>query len=164
MKTRNEIIEMLMATVSESRLYDHFDVTIVVEGFADQLVLINDEHHRQIALAKALFDAEIDAVKRELASAKLAFDLKTHKVLKRLSSLGLQGGLSENSDVIDQFMSQPADTHAEYATKLAHAKEEFDREIATLRQELIQAYQELAILRANDAFNRSGRSLNDVLN
>ena len=46
MKNRNEIVEMLMATVSESRLYDHFDVRIVVEGFADQLVLINDEHHR----------------------------------------------------------------------------------------------------------------------
>ena len=40
MKTRSEIIKMLMATVSESRLYDHFDVRIVVEGFADQLVLI----------------------------------------------------------------------------------------------------------------------------
>ena len=75
-----------------------------------------------------------------------------------------QGGLSGSSDVIDQFMSQPADTHAEYATKLAHAKEEFDREIATLRQELIQAYQELAILRANDAFNRSERGPNNRLN
>ena len=49
MKNRNEIVEMLMATVSESRLYDHFDVRIVVEGFADQLMLFNDEHHRQIA-------------------------------------------------------------------------------------------------------------------
>jgi hypothetical protein len=39
MKPRNEIVEMLMATVSESRLYDHFDVRIVVEGFANQLVL-----------------------------------------------------------------------------------------------------------------------------
>ena len=73
MRTRNEIVEMLTAACSESRLHDHFDVRIVVEGFADQLVLINDEHHRQIALAKAMFDAEIDALKREMASAKLDF-------------------------------------------------------------------------------------------
>ena len=53
-------------------------------------MLINDEHHRQIAQAKAMFDAEIDALKREMASAKLDFDLKTHKVLKGLS-LGLPG-------------------------------------------------------------------------
>ena len=57
MKTRNEIIKMLMATVSESRLYDHFDVRIVVEGFADQLVLINDEHCKHVAMLKAEFDA-----------------------------------------------------------------------------------------------------------
>jgi hypothetical protein len=129
MKNRNEIVEMLMATVSESRLYDHFDVRIVVEGFADQLVLINDEHCRQIALAKATFDAEIDAMKREMAFAELHF----RKVLRGFSV----GGLSESGDVIDQFMSQLADTHAEYATKLAQVKEEFDREIAALRQELI---------------------------
>jgi hypothetical protein len=61
-------------------------------------------------------------------------------------------------------MSQPADTNPEYATKLAQAKEEFDREIAALRQELIQAYQELAMLRAVDALDRSGRDPNDVLN
>ena len=114
-----------------------FDIRAVVEGFADQLVLINDEHCRQIALAKARLDAEVDALKREMASVKLDFeDFKTHKVPRRLS-LGLQGGLSESSDVIDQFMSQLADTHAEYATKLAQVKEEFDREIAALRQELI---------------------------
>ena len=119
---------------------------------------------RQIALAKARLDAEIDALKREMASTKLDFDdFKIHKVPKGFS-LGLQGGLSESSDVIDQFMSQLADTHAEYATKLAQAKEEFDREIAALRQEQIQAYQVLAMLRAIDAFNRSGRGPNDVLN
>jgi hypothetical protein len=61
-------------------------------------------------------------------------------------------------------MSQPADTHAEYPTKLAQAKEKFDRKIAALRQELTQAYQELAMLRAIDAFDRSGRGPNDVLN
>ena len=159
MKTRNEIIEMLMATVSESRLNDHFDVRIVVEGFADQLVLINDEHHRQIASAKATFDAEIDALKREMAFAKLNFD----GALKRLS-LGLRTRFSESSDVIDQSMSQLADTHTEYATKLAQAKEEFDREIAALRQELIQAHQELAMLRAIDAFDRARRGSNDRLN
>ena len=57
-------------------------------------MLINDEHHRQIAQAKAMFDAEIDGLRREMASAKFDFDLKTHKVLKglplvyRASSLG----------------------------------------------------------------------------
>jgi hypothetical protein len=150
MKTRDEIIEMLMATVSKSRLYDHFDVRIVVEGFADQLVLINDEHHRQIALAKAMFDAEIDAVNREMAFVNSNFD----EALKRFF-LGLQAGLSESSDVID---------HAKFATKLAQAKEEFDREIAMLRQELVQAHQELATLRASDASNGSGRGPKDRLN
>jgi hypothetical protein len=59
-----------------------------------------------------MFDAEIDALKREMASAKLDFeDFMTHKVSKGFS-LGLQGRLSESSDVIDQFMSQLADTHA----------------------------------------------------
>jgi hypothetical protein len=159
MMSRNEIIEMLMATVSESRLYNHFDVRIVVEGFADQLVLINDERCKQVAVMQVEFDANIATLRRELDSAKLDFD----GALKRLS-LSLQGALSESGDVIDQSMSQPADTHAGYATKLAQAKEEFDREIAALRQELIQAHQELAMLRAIDAFNRSGRGLNDVLN
>jgi hypothetical protein len=91
------IIEMLTATVSESRLYDHFDVRIVVEGFADQLVLINDEHCRQVAVMQAEFDPTIAALRRELASAKLDFD----GALKRLS-LGLQGALSESGDAIDQ--------------------------------------------------------------
>jgi hypothetical protein len=95
-------------------------------------------------------------MKRETAFAELDF----RKVLRGFSV----GGLSESSDVIDQIMSQLADTHAEYATKLAQAKEEFDREIAALRQEQIQAYQVLAMLRAIDAFNRSGRGSNDRLN
>ena len=44
-------------------------------------MLINDEHHRQIAQAKAMFDAEIDALKREMASAKLDFeDFKARSV------------------------------------------------------------------------------------
>ena len=49
MMTRNEIIEMLMAASRESHLCGRFDVRAIVEGFADQLMLINDEHHRQIA-------------------------------------------------------------------------------------------------------------------
>jgi hypothetical protein len=105
MKTRIEIVKMLMAASRKSHFCSRFDVRAIVEGFADQLVLINDEHHRQIALAKAMFDAEVDALKRESASAKLAFDLKTRKVLKGLS-LGLRGALSESGDVIDQSMSQ----------------------------------------------------------
>jgi hypothetical protein len=164
MMTRNVIIEMLMANVSESRLYDHFDLRIVVEGFADQLVQFNDKHCRQLAMLKAELDANIAVLRREMDSAKLnCKDFMTHKVLKGLS-LGLQGGLSETSDMIDQFMSQLADTHAEYATKLAQAKEEFDREIAALKQDLIEAHQELAMLRAIDGFDRSGRGPNDVLN
>jgi hypothetical protein len=148
--TRNEIIEMLMANVSESRLYDRFDVRIVVEGFADQLVLFNDKHCRQLVVLKAELDAGLDSLRREVDSAKLDFD----GALKKLS-LGLQCGLSESSDVID---------HAEFATKLAQAKEEFDREIATLRQELVQAHQELAMFRAIDGINRSGRGPNNALN
>jgi hypothetical protein len=157
--TRNEIIEMLMANVSETRLYDHFDVRIVVEGFADQLVLFNDKHCKQLAMLKAELDANIAALRREMDSAKMDFD----GALKRLS-LGLQGGTSESSDVIDQSTSQLTDTHSEYATKLAQGKEQFDREIAALRRELVQAYQEPAMLRGSDAFNRSGRGPNDVLN
>jgi hypothetical protein len=147
------------ATVSESRLYDHTDVRIVIEGFADQLVLINDERCKQVAVMQAEFDTNIPALRRELDSAKLDFD----GALERLS-LGLQGGLSESGDVINQSMSQPADTNAEYATKFAQAKGESDREIAALRQELVQAYQELAMLRASDGINRPGRGPNDVLN
>jgi hypothetical protein len=74
MKPRNEIVEMLMENVSESRLYDHSDIRIVVEGFADQLVLINDEHCKQVAMLKAEFDAGIESLRRELASVKMAFD------------------------------------------------------------------------------------------
>ena len=81
MRTRNETVEMLTAACSKSRLYGRFDIRAVVEEFADQLVLINDEHHRQIAQAKAMFDAEIDALKREMASAKLDFeDFKARSV------------------------------------------------------------------------------------
>jgi predicted secreted Zn-dependent protease len=159
MKTRHEIAEMLTAAFSKSRLCGRFDMRIIVEEIADQLMVINDKHCRQIALAKAMVDARIDAMKREMASAKLDFN----KVLRGLS-LGLQGGLSESSDAIDQFTSQLADTHAEYATKLAQAKEEFDREIAALRQEQIHAYLVLAMLRAIDMVNGSGRGPNDLLN
>jgi hypothetical protein len=152
MTSRDEIIEVLMAAAARS---GRPDITLVIEGFADQLVLINDEHHRQVALAKA----EIDVLKREMAFAKLTFD----GVVKTLS-LGLQGVVSESIDAIDQSMSQPADAHAEYATKLAQAKEKFDQEIAALRQELTQAYQELAMPRTIDGFAGSGRSPNDGLN
>ena len=55
-----------------------------------------------------MFDAEIDALKREMASAKLNFD----GALKRLS-LGLQGGHSKSSDVIDKYMS-PCDRHPDW--------------------------------------------------
>jgi hypothetical protein len=68
MMTRNEIIEMLMANVGETRLYDHFDVRAVAEGFADQLVLINDEHCKQLAMLKAEFDVNIAALRREMDS------------------------------------------------------------------------------------------------
>jgi hypothetical protein len=132
---------------------------MVVEGFADQLVLFNDKHCKQLAMLKAELDANIAALRREMDSAKLDFD----GALKRLS-LGLSGALSESSDGIDRSMSRPANTHAEYPTKLALAKEKFDREIAALRQELVQANQELAMLRATDGFNRSGPGPNDGLN
>jgi hypothetical protein len=97
-----------------------------------------------------MFDAGIDAAKREMAFVVSSFE----GAIKRLF-LSLEGGLSESGGVID---------HAEFAAKLAQAKEEFDREIAALRQEQIQAYQVLAMLRAIDAFNRSGRGQNDRLN
>jgi hypothetical protein len=146
MITRNEIIEMLMATVSESHSHDHFDVRAIAEGFTDQLMLINDEHHRQIAQAKAMFD---EAVKREMAFVNSNLE----GALKRLFD-GLQGGLSESCEFIDRV---------KFATRLAQAKEQFDREIAALRQELVQANQ-LATLRAIDRFDRLGRGANDSLN
>jgi hypothetical protein len=73
-------------------------------------------------------------------------------------------GLSQCSDVLDKLMSQLADTHAEYATEFAQAKEEVDQEITALRKELIHACQEPAMLRAIDASNGSGRGPNDGLN
>ena len=72
MKPRNEIVEMLMAAFPN--LSGRFDIRVVVEEIADQLVPINDEHCRQIALAKGRLDVEIDALKREMASAKLDFE------------------------------------------------------------------------------------------
>ena len=70
----HEIVEMLTAAFRKNRLFGRFDIRAIVEKIADQLVLINDERCRQIALAKAMFDAEIDALKREMASAKLDFE------------------------------------------------------------------------------------------
>jgi hypothetical protein len=94
-KTRDEIVEMLTAAFGRSRLSGHSDIRVVVEKMADQLVVINDEHHRQIALAKATFDAEIDALKREMASAKLNFD----GALKKLC-VGPRSGLSDRSTYV----------------------------------------------------------------
>jgi hypothetical protein len=71
----------------KNRLFGRFDIRAIVEKIADRLVLINDERYRQIALAKAMFDAEIDVLKREMASAKLNFD----GAFRRRLSLGLQG-------------------------------------------------------------------------
>jgi hypothetical protein len=148
MKPRNEIVEMLTAAFGKSRLSGRSDIRVVVEGFADQLVLINDEHHRQIALAKGTFDAGIDAAKRETSFVVSYLEGAIERFFLRL-----QGGLSESSEVID---------HAGFATKLAQAKEGFDREIATLRQELVQANREPAMLRAIDGFDGSGRGPNDA--
>jgi hypothetical protein len=147
MTSRDEIIEMLTAAAARS---GRLDITLVIEGFADQLLSIDAEHRRQIDQAKAMFDAGIDAAKREMAFVNSNLD----GALRRLF-LGLQRGLCESSEVID---------HAKFATKIAQAKEEFDREIAALRQELIQANQEPAILRTIDGFDGSGRGPNDVLN
>jgi hypothetical protein len=72
MKPRNEIVEMLTAAFGNSR--SRFDIRVVVEEIADELVLINDEHCRQLAMLKAEFDANIAAMRRELASVKMAFD------------------------------------------------------------------------------------------
>jgi hypothetical protein len=55
--TRNKIVEMLMAASRKSHLCGRFDVRAIVEGFADQLVLINDEHCKHVAMLKAEFDA-----------------------------------------------------------------------------------------------------------
>jgi len=73
MRTRNETVEMLTAACSKSRLYGRFDIRAVVEEFADQLVLINDERCRQVAVMQAEFDANIAALRRELDSAKFDF-------------------------------------------------------------------------------------------
>jgi hypothetical protein len=142
MTSRDEIIETLTAAAARS---GRLDVTLVIEGFADQLVQINNEHHKQIAQTKAMYDAGIDAAKREIAFVNSNLE----GALKRLF-LSLQGGLSERGGVID---------HAAFATKLAQAKEEFDREIATLRQEPVQANQELAMLRAFDGFDEQPRAV-----
>jgi hypothetical protein len=147
MTSRDEIIEMLTAAAARS---GRPDITLVIEGFADQLVQIDNEHHKQIAQVKAMFDAGIDAAKREMAFVTSNLE----GALKRFF-LSLEGGLSKSSVVID---------HAEFATKLAKAKEQFDREITALRQELAQANREPATPCAINGINGSGRSPDDVLN
>jgi hypothetical protein len=64
-KTRNEIVKMLTAAFSKGRLSSRFDIRVIVEEIADQFVLINDKHCKQVAMLKAEFDAGIDSLRRE---------------------------------------------------------------------------------------------------
>jgi hypothetical protein len=75
MITRNEIVKF-MAACRKSHLPSRFDVRAIAEEFADQLVLINDEHERQVAVMKAEFDAGNTAqtAKTELRYAKLSIN------------------------------------------------------------------------------------------
>ena len=59
---------------------------VAVEEIADQLVLINDEHCRQVAEMQAEFDAGIAAMRRELASVKMAFDDLKRLTMSRIPS------------------------------------------------------------------------------
>jgi hypothetical protein len=111
MMTRNEIVKMFMVACRKSHLPSRFDLRAIAEEFADQLVQFNDKHCKQLAVMQAEFEANIAALRCEMDSAKLDFD----GALKRLL-LGLQGALFDSSDVIES-MSQPADTHAEQASK-----------------------------------------------
>jgi hypothetical protein len=76
MRTGNEVVKLLRAALYDSRLSGR-DIRVVVEEMADQLGLINDNHRRQLALAKATLDAKIDVLKREMASTKL--DIESFK-------------------------------------------------------------------------------------
>jgi hypothetical protein len=67
---RYQIRQAMMMPLNKS-LRARNDVKTVIEGFVDQLVQLNDEHTKQIAMLKAAFDSEIAALGRELDSLKM---------------------------------------------------------------------------------------------
>jgi hypothetical protein len=79
MKTmnRHELRQIMMKALDKTQRRNDPQVVAVVETFVDQLVQLNDEHAKQVAMLKAMFDAGVDSVRRE--SDALKMELNAHK-------------------------------------------------------------------------------------
>jgi hypothetical protein len=76
MKTmnRHELRQIMMKALNKTQRRNDPQVVAVVETFVDQLVQLNDEHAKQVAMLKAMFDAGVDSVRREFESLKAELD------------------------------------------------------------------------------------------
>jgi hypothetical protein len=72
-------------------------------------------------------------------------------------------GLADANNAIAQLTNQLQQARDDYEARLADMKAEFDRDVITLRADLIAACRELDYLRSLDAFHRSERNEHDVL-
>ena len=68
---RYQIRQAMTMALNKSPRSVRNDVTAVVDGFVNQLVQLNDEHIKQLAMLKAAFDSEIAALSREFDSLKM---------------------------------------------------------------------------------------------
>jgi hypothetical protein len=74
---RHELRQIMMKALNKTQRRNDPQVIAVVDIFVDQLVHLNDEHTKQVAMLKAAFDAGVDSVRREFEALKM--ELNTRK-------------------------------------------------------------------------------------
>jgi hypothetical protein len=68
LSSRIEIRKAVLTAFHRSRRSGRSDAKVILEEIVDQLVMIGDEHCKQIAVMRAEFDADIAALRREVDS------------------------------------------------------------------------------------------------
>jgi hypothetical protein len=68
LSNRSGIRNAVLTAFHRSRRSGRSDAKVILEEIVDQLVMISDEHRKQIAVMRAEFDADIAALRREMDS------------------------------------------------------------------------------------------------
>jgi hypothetical protein len=78
LRNRSEIRNAVLTAFHRSRRSGRSDARVILEEIVDQLVMLSDEHCKQISVMRAEFDADIAALRREMDSH--FDDLQAHRV------------------------------------------------------------------------------------
>jgi cell division protein FtsB len=76
---RYELRQLMMTALNKTQRRNDPQVIEVVEIFVDQLCQLDNEHTKKIATLKAMFDADIEVLRREFEALKMERDALTTK-------------------------------------------------------------------------------------